>query len=208
MQGKIAEAWNLFDKGDFSKAEAIYRECLKEVDANEYETYAAVLMGLIYTQSFQEKYDDARDYAKELMEIAPNEEELHIAMHQAGMVERMAGDYDEAMKLFCQEEEVIQRAFPKDDLRIATNLYEQAYVNMKMGKIERAEQLMMCSLEHAKTAEDAMCIGCAYRGLGEIMNSCEKGVQAQEYFGQAIKAFEIAGDRIAVEEVERMKTIY
>lgn len=99
------------------------------------------------------------------MELAPNDEELHIALHQAGMVERMAGNFEEAMRLFYQEEKVIQRAFPMDDLRIATNLYEQAYVNMKKGELALAEQMMTQSLEHAKSSDDAMCIGCAYRGL-------------------------------------------
>ena len=69
------------------------------------------------------------------MELAPNDEELHIALHQAGMVERMAGNFEEAMRLFYQEEKVIQRAFPMDDLRITTNLYEQAYANIKKGSL-------------------------------------------------------------------------
>ena len=165
MQEKIAEAWRLFDIGDFIASEAIYVECLNHVNQDDYDTYASVLMGLIYTQSFLEKYDDARCYAKQLMELAPNDEELHIALHQAGMVERMAGNFEEAMRLFYQEEEVIQRAFSMDDLRIATNLYEQAYVNMKKGELALAEQMMTQPLEHAKSSDDAMRIGCVYRGL-------------------------------------------
>ena len=205
MQEKIAEAWRLFDIGEFVESESIYLECLKETNEDEYDTYASVLMGLIYTQSFLEKYDNARNYANQLMELAPNEEELHIALHQAGMVERMAGDYEDALKLFRQEEEVINKAFPTNDLRIAANLYEQAYVNMKKGEHALAELIMTQSLEHAKTVDDAMCIGCAYRGLGEIMNLCGKDALAQEYFEQAIEAFKLAGDMIAVEEVEKMK---
>lgn len=131
-------------------------------------------MGLIYTQSFQEKYDEARNYAKQLIEIVPNEEELHIALHQAGMVERMAG------------------------------CYEQAYVNMKMGLLEIAEQVMMSSLEHAKKAKDAMCIGCVYRGLGEIMNVSERTELARDFFESAMTAFKETGDDIAVKEVEDM----
>lgn len=205
MQEKIAEAWRLFDIGDFIASEAIYVDCLNHVNQDDYDTYASVLMGLIYTQSFLEKYDDARCYANQLMELAPNEEELHIALHQAGMVERMAGNFEEAMHLFYQEEEVIQRAFPMDDLRIATNLYEQAYVKMKKGDLALAEQMMTQSLEHAKTSDDAMCVGCACRGLGEIMNLCGKDTQAQAYLEQAVEAFKLAGDMIAVEEVEKMK---
>ena len=100
---------------------------------------------------------------------------------------------------------MIQRVFPEDHLRIATNLYEQAYVNMKSGELELAENIMMQSLEHAQIADDTMCIGCAYRGLGEIMDLCGKNALAQEYFDQAIEAFKIAGDIIAVKEVEDMR---
>lgn len=205
MQERLAEAWRLFDIGEYVASEEIYRECLKEVNENDYDSYASVLMGLIYTQSFLEKYDNAKNYAKQLIELAPNEEELHIALHQAGMVERMGGNFDDALKLFLQEEEVIHKAFPTDDLRIAANLYEQAYVNMKKSALALAEDIMMRSLKYAKTSGDAMCIGCAYRGLGEIMNLRGRDELAQEYFGQAIEAFKVAGDMIAVEEVEKMK---
>ena len=201
MQEKIAEAWRLFDIGEFVASDEIYRECLSEVNKDDYDTYSSVLMGLIYTKSFQEKYDEARNYAEQLIEIVPNEEELHIALHQAGMVERMAGQYEKAMEMFCQEEAVIHRMFPDDDLRIAANLYEQAYVNMKMGSLDLAEQVMMSSLEHAKKAKDAMCMGCAYRGLGEIMNVSKRTELARDYYAYAIKAFEDAGDEIAVTEV-------
>ena len=94
MQEKLAEAWRLFDIGDLRSAEVIDRECLEEAKEDDYDSYAAVLMGLIYTQSFQGKYDEARTFVQNLIEIAPNDEEKHIALHQAGMVERMAGDYD------------------------------------------------------------------------------------------------------------------
>lgn len=206
MQEKIEEAWRLFDIGEFVASDEIYQECLSEVNKDDYGIYSSVLMGLIYTQSFQEKYDEARNYAKQLIEIVPNEEELHIALHQAGMVERMAGQYEKAMELFCQEEAVIHRMFPDDDLRIAANLYELAYVNMKRGSLDLAEQVMMSSLEHAKKAKDAMCIGCAYRGLGEIMNVSERMELARDYYAYAIKAFEDAGDEIAVTEVLELLT--
>ena len=204
MKERIAEAWGLFDIGDFATSEAIYLECLESVNEDDYDTYASILMGLIYTQSYQGKYEEARGLAGRLIKIAPNDEEKHIALHQAGMVERMAGQYEKALNLFCQEEEVIHMAFPEDDLRVAANLYEQSYVNMKRGSLNLAEQIMMSSLEHAQKAEDAMCIGCAYRGLGEIMKQSRRVVLARDYFESAIEAFEKAGDDIAVKEVEDM----
>ena len=204
MQEKLEKAWQLFDIGDYAASEEIYLECLKKTGEDDYENYASVLMGMIYTQSYMEKYDEARKYANHLIEIAPNDEEKHIALHQAGMVERMAGIYDDALKFFQLEAEIIDVAFSEDDMRIATNLYEQAYVNMKKGVLDKAEEVMNLSLQHAKKSEDAMCIGCAYRGLGEIMDMCGKQTQARNYFEQAIAAFELTGDSIAVDEVKVM----
>ena len=106
--------------------------------------------------------------------------------------------------MFKQEAEVIDIFFPQDDLRIGTNLYEQAYVKMKMGNLDKAEEIMNLSLEHAKMSSDDMCIGCAYRGLGEIMNAYEDCEQARAYFEKAIEAFGFTGDTIAVEEVKAM----
>lgn len=201
---KLAEAWRLFDIGDYAASEKIYQECLKEINTDDYETYASVLMGLVYTQSFLEKYDEARNYAKHLIELAPNEEELHIALHQAGMVERLAGDYDRSLEFFLQEEELIRKVFPEDDMRISANLYEQGYVNLKKESLQISAEIMKEALEYAKKSEDAMCIGCAYRGLGEIMRAQGKEEPAKEYFKQAIEAFKLTGDEIAVKEVEEM----
>jgi len=204
MQEKLAQAWQLFDVGEFVASEAIYLECLNQTSEIDYDNYAAILMGLIYTQSFNGKYDEARDYACRLLNIVPNEEEKHIALHQAGMVERMAENYGEALKMFLQEAEIIHTTFSEDDLRMAANLYEQAYVHMKMRVLDKAEEVMNRSLEHAKKSGDAMRIGCAYRGLGEIMKACGNTEQAHNYFEQAITAFELTGDSIAVDEVKAM----
>lgn len=161
-------------------------------------------MGIIYVASYLEKYEEARAYAKQLLEMARDEEAKHIALHQTGMVERMAGDYQCAMDLFLQEAEVIAEAFLSDDLRVAANLYEQAYCKMKMAELLYAMEMMQRALKHAIKSGDEMCIGCAYRGLGEIMRAIGSEKEASEYFEHAIEAFEKAGDIIAVEEIKAM----
>lgn len=45
MQEKIAEAWRLFDIGDFASSDAIYQECLRQTSSEEYDTYASILIG-------------------------------------------------------------------------------------------------------------------------------------------------------------------
>ena len=66
-------------------------------------------MGLIYAESFLEHFTEARTYASQLISCAIDHEEKHIAIHQAGMIERMAGVYDKAMNLFLQEEALIEK---------------------------------------------------------------------------------------------------
>ena len=207
MQQKLSKAWQLFDSGEYSASESLYLDCFHQVNASEHEAYLSVLMGLIYVESFLTKYDAAREYAELLVNAAQNEEERHVAIHQLGMVERMAGNYGEAMNLFRQEAEVILAAFPDSDLRLSANLYERAYVELKIGNINSAEELMSMSMEHAKTAKDNISIGCSYRGMGEILRVRGDTGRSIQCFRKAISAFSEAGDLIAVEEVKAMAEI-
>lgn len=75
---------------------------------------------------------------------------------------------------------------------------------MKMNELSDAKEMMKCSLKHAIASNDGICIGCGYRGMGEIMRACGEEKEACGYFEYAIQAFEKAGDIIAVEEVRAM----
>lgn len=202
MRKDLEKAWQLFDLGELAASESLYLDCFRQVSNANHEEYMSVLMGLIYVESFLEKYDEARKYARFLVNTAQNEEEKHIAIHQFGMVERMAGNYCEAMKLFQQEADLIRMAFPDEELLLAANLYEQAYIELKMGNVDSAEEIMNLSMEHAKSAKDHICIGCAYRGMGEILNTRGDTERATHCFEIAMDAFSEAGDLAAVEEVK------
>lgn len=202
MQEELVKAWQLFDLGELAASESLYLDCFRQVSDANHEAYMSVLLGLIYVESFLEKYDEARNYAKLLVNTVQNEEEKHIAIHQFGMVERMAGNYCEAMKLFQQEADLIHMAFPDEELLLAANLYEQAYIELKMGNVDSAEEIMNLSMKHAKLAEDNICIGCSYRGMGEILKTRGDTERAMHCFEIAIEAFSEAGDLVAVEEVK------
>ena len=197
-------AWEKFESGDYKGAEALYLACLQQTGSADAERYSAVLMGLVYTESFLEKYDEARRYGRRLLQEAKNAADQHVALHQLGMVERMAGNLPEAMRLFLEEERVICASFPDDDLRLAANLYEQAYVVFKRGELSKAEGVMRASLDRAAAAKDEMCMGCSFRGLGEILKAAGRADEAGACFGKAIAAFTKAGDGIAVEEIRNM----
>ena len=202
MQEKVAKAWQLFDSGAIDAAEMLYLDCYRHASSSNHDTYTSVLMGLVYVESFLEKDDEARKYAEILVSIANSDEERHVAIHQYGMIERMAGNYSNAKTLFQQEMELICKTFADNDLILSANLYEQAYVELKTGNINLAEEIMKLSLEHAVKAKDGICIGCAYRGIGEIVKIRSNALQAKKWFYKAIEAFMDAGDLIAVEEVK------
>ena len=207
MQEMLSKAWQLFDSGAIDTAEALYLDCYGQVSASNHEIYISVLMGLIYVESSMEKYDEARKYAEILVGIANNDEERHVAIHQHGMVERMAGNFSKSKILFQQEAELIREAFADDELRLSANYYEQAYVELKMGNLNFAEEKMMLALEYAIKAKDSICIGCACRGMGEIVKVRSNTEQAKIWFDKAIDAFLDAGDLIAVEEVRDLAKI-
>ena len=161
-------------------------------------------MGLIYAESFLEHFAEARTYASQLIACAIDHEEKHIAIHQAGMTERMAGAYDKAMDLFLQEDALIEKNFPDDALARSANLYEQGYVSMKLHDFSPAEKNMLSALDFAEKSNDPISIGCAYRGLGEILKASEKAEDAAVYFEKAITAFQKAGDTYGVEEVKEL----
>lgn len=97
-------------------------------------------MGLIYVESFQEHFAEARTYASQLISCAIDHEEKHIAIHQAGMIERMAGVYDKAMNLFLQEEALIEKISRMMHLPALQISMSSGYVSMKLHDLPLAEK--------------------------------------------------------------------
>ena len=201
MNELLATAWEKFDRGDYMGTELLYLQCYDQIGTANTPSLATVLMGLVYVESFLKKYDEARKYGNILLGRAQSEEEKHIAIHQLGMIERMAGNYAKAMELFLQEERLLFRYFPDDPQRMSANLYEQGYVALNTSNYAHAEKMMRMSLECGIRAADDMCIGCAYRGLGDIMRVVGQMESAKEYYAKAAKSFEKTGDMIAVQEL-------
>lgn len=102
MSNKLNSAWCSFDTGDAETSRTLYSECLLELSDGAHDLYTAALMGLIYVESSCGNFEKARSYAGELLSLARNNNEMHIFLHQSGMVERMAGRYAGAMASFCR----------------------------------------------------------------------------------------------------------
>lgn len=202
---EINEAFELFEQGEFEKAEAIYLACLEELRDEKSDAYKAVLYGLGYVKSHQGEMDKAKQYFNEVREIAleqADKKEEAMALHQLGMVERMAGEYEEALRLFTAEKEIWKGHFPDFYIGFSANCYEKGYIALKQKRYEEASELLQTSLEYAKAAADLVAEGCAYRGLGEIELVRRRFDQAKAYFEQARSAFEEAGETIGVAEIQ------
>ena len=53
---------------------------------------------------------------------------------------------------------------------------------MKLHDLPLAEKNMLSALDFAEKSNDLISIGCAYRGLGEILKASEKAEDASVYF--------------------------
>lgn len=199
---KLNEAWSLFDTGNVEASRELYMECLRELTRDMHDFYVAALMGLVYVESFCGNFEQARVHANELLKNACDDPEAHIFLHQAGMVERMAGMYTEAMDFFLRERKLLLDQPLVDQAGISANFYETGYINLMQAHYEEAEQDLRASLKAGCESGDMECIGCAYRGLGELyvkMSLCDF---SHEMYQKAIEAFAQADDMLAVREVK------
>lgn len=202
---EINEAFELFEQGEFEKAEAIYLACLEELGDEKSDAYKAVLYGLGYVKSHQGEMEKAKQYFGRVRKLAAaeaNKKEEAMALHQLGMVERMAGEYEEALRLFTAEAEIWKGHYPDFYIGFSANCYERGYIALKQKRYEEASELLQTSLEYAKAAADPVAEGCAYRGLGEIELVKRRFEQAKVYFQQARSSFEEAGETIGVAEIQ------
>lgn len=84
-------------------------------------------MGLAYVESALRSFGAARQHCGQMLAYAKSTQERHIAIHQAGMVERLAACYPQALALFAEEHSLLARHCPDSPLALSTNLYEQVY---------------------------------------------------------------------------------
>ncbi len=89
----MTRAWAAFEREDWTQAEALYREILSAFILTSVERQEA-RFGLGYVLAYVQRFDEARELFVSLREQAAAGDDLafeHVALHQVGMVERMAG---------------------------------------------------------------------------------------------------------------------
>ena len=207
LEEKLNEAFVLFDQGRLNEAELLYNECLNVVEDRNAEEYAQILHGLGYVKAAQRNYDVAREHYSELLDIAiTNGQEMDhcVAVHQLGMVERMASCYEKAEQMFQLEAKLLKEYGIASTVNWSANYYEQGYVALMQKKLELAEKFMKESLNFAKESADDVCLGCAYRGLGEFYIANNHETLAKEFFQYSLDAFERANDVMAIQEIKEL----
>jgi tetratricopeptide (TPR) repeat protein len=181
----LAEAWRLVGAGRYGEAEALL--------AQDPSPEARFVLG--YALVFQGRYEEALSLYRALY----RESGSHRALHQVGMVLRMAGRLEEALAVF--EEEAC--LLPQDPLARSVNLYEQGHVRLLLGEKEASRECLEACLREAERAMDPLGLACAHRGFLEWhLRFQEPG--AERHREGAIRHFLLAGDEKGAKEVETL----
>ncbi|MGT2784101.1 tetratricopeptide repeat protein [Streptococcus merionis] len=199
MNQDIMQAFELMDAGYAQDALDVLDSLNGELtpDHPDYSFFQNT-RGYCYCELKQ--FEKARQIYHDLVAVAQRMQDmdkLHVAYHQLGMTERLAGCYDKAIAAIKEEHSIIAQNFPEDALRLAVNLYEEGYLLYLMRNAEVAEKVMAQSLAYSLKTDDLVAQACAYRGMGEITGD-------RAYLDKAMKAFKEAGDNRGISEIEGM----
>ncbi len=194
----IGAAWQAFEAEDFTRAETLFRSARSDP-----QRMNAARGGLIFVFVRTGRFDEARDECHSLQleaQAGSNLEAEYTALHQLGIVERLAGDLEAALRVFSAEQNLILR-LESPPLAVSANAFEQGIINARLGRFETARDLLQVSLEASQLCGDAMAEACALRGLGEIAGN---QTMRRALLVQSAAAFERAGDETGALEVKAM----
>ena len=200
----MSQAWAAFEREDWTQAEALYREILGDTALTSAESREA-RFGLGYVLAHVQHFDEAREIFASLREQAAAGDDLaseHVALHQVGMVERIAGHWQAAQECFECERELIAR-LGNADLAVAVNAYELGTVAQHLGQQAEAKAWLDLSLACAERTDDLIAVGCAHRGLGDWHSAQGQLNEALSCWRSAHASFLAAGNDRAASDVER-----
>ncbi len=190
---RLDEAWAAFERKDHAEAERLYQSVLGDAARSD-EEQGGARFGLGYVLAFTGRHDEARGCFEALHQEALERQDLeaaHRALHQVGMVERLAGRWASARQTFERERTLIAQ-LGDPDLAVSINAYELGLVALHEGRMEASRVWFERSLTCAQRTTDLVAVDCAHRGLGDWYRqqgdeeSARAAWQAaREVFGQA-----------------------
>jgi len=180
------------DRGDPAAAARIWERLI--ADCSHEEEADGLRLGYGYALVALGRLSEARELYQRLYRRSGS----HIHLHQWGMVEREACEYERAATIFLEEWELIE---PDDGPAQATNLYEQSLVKSLRGHRDEALALAERCFALATESEDPILYGCACRLLGDLALP-DRQDTARAWFLLARQAFMDAPDPVAVTEVD------
>ncbi|WP_424952256.1 tetratricopeptide repeat protein [Deinococcus sp.] len=157
-------AWAAFEREEYVGSERTFRDLLAMPALTISERQQA-RFGLGYALAFLQQFEEARNLFDPLRPEAraggdPGAE--HRALHQVGMVERLAGNWGAAQDCFERERDLIAH-LGNGDLAVAINAYELGLTSLKLGQTEQAKSWPDLSLNRAERTDDLIAVGCAHR---------------------------------------------
>ncbi|MFC3831894.1 MULTISPECIES: tetratricopeptide repeat protein [Deinococcus] len=203
----MQRGWNLIAQDDYAAAEQSFRAVLADPETINTQRYEA-RFGLGYCLAHTGNVDDARDIYTQLRhEARAGASALpeHVVLHQIGMVERLAGDWEAAARCF-QEERTMIEGLGNDPLAVAINAYELGFVALHLGHTEESKTHFEESLESAWRTTDSITLGCAHRGLGDWHAKYGERSEALRHWAAAERAFTSAGADSAVQDIQERWT--
>ncbi|MFC3862675.1 hypothetical protein ACFOPQ_18070 [Deinococcus antarcticus] len=191
----LQDVWLAIDERRYGQAEAMLQgnEDLCPTRAGQ--------MALGYILSHTGRHGEAREVFANLREQHRGDEWEHIAVHQQGRVERLAGEHRKALAFFAEERKLIEKS-SEDPHKFAANAFEAAQCQMALLQLKEARHSMVEALERARQHDDPETLGRAERGLAELSLLEGHPDAAKVHLERAQVAFEQADDEFAVREIE------
>ena len=162
---ELAAAWAAFHNEDFEAAE----EAFWQSDSSPAVTREA-RGGLVYVYARTGRFEEARDLceALQLEAVALGDLALeYAALHQLGIVERLAGQFETALEVFALERTVIAR-LSQPPLAVCANAFETGVLHAKLGRLEIGRDWLRIALEAAQLSGDLGAQASVLRALGEV----------------------------------------
>jgi tetratricopeptide (TPR) repeat protein len=198
----LERAWAKFEADDFDAATLEFRAVLDAATSDDERRGAQY--GLGYALAFSNAFDEARGLFETLHTDAVTRGDdgaAHRALHQVGMVQRMAGDWLAARDTFAHEAELIH-ALGDDPLAVSVNAYEQGWVALHLGEMASAKTWLDRALENASRTDDQIAVACAWRGLGDWYAKNARVDEALHAWNSSRAAFLRVGDARGATEIE------